>query len=83
MRVDSRGNCFCERARVADTRSAAKPDNVEAKRVEVFLQAGFRQIFGNDLAAGRKRGLDPWLDLDARFDRVTGKQTGTDHDIRI
>ena len=50
-----------QRAGVADAGGAAVADEVEAELVEVRRQAGPLVVVGDDLRAGRQRGLDPRL----------------------
>ena len=59
--VDRFGNLRRQRAGIADAGGAAEADEVEAELVEILLQAGLLEIFGDDLRAGRERGLHPRL----------------------
>ena len=58
-----------QRAGIADAGGAAIADEIEAELVEILLQAGGFEIFGDHLAAGRERGLHPRLDREARLAR--------------
>ena len=59
---DRRRNRRRQRARIADAGRAAVADDVEAELVERLLQFGGFEIFLDDLAARRQRGLHPRLD---------------------
>ena len=76
---DRRRNLRRQRAGIADAGGAAVADEVEAELVERLLQAGGFEIVGDDLAAGRERGLHPRLDREPLGDRVAGQQAGGDH----
>ena len=59
--VDRFGDLLRQRAGIADAGGAAEADEVEAERVEILLQAGLVEIFGDHLRARRERGLHPRL----------------------
>ncbi len=59
--VDCLGDRRRQRAGIANAGGAAEADEIEAERVEIGLQAGLRQVFGNDLATGCQRCLYPGL----------------------
>ncbi len=67
-----------QRAGVADAGGAAEADKVEAEGVEGFLQAGLLEVVGDDLRAGRERGLHPRRGLQALGDGVAGQKAGAD-----
>ena len=81
--VDRFGNLIRQRPRIADAGGAAEADEVEAELVERFLQAGFGEIFRDDLRARRQRGLHPRLLPEAFFDGVAGEQPRADQHARI
>ena len=68
--LDRRG----QRAGIADAGRAAVADEVEAELVEIRLQAGLVQIIGDDARAGRERGLDQRIDLQAALDGLLREQ---------
>ena len=81
--VDGLGNLRRQRAGIADAGGAAEADQVEAELVEILLQAGLVEIFGDHLRARRQRGLHPRLDGQALRHRLAGQQAGADHHVRI
>ena len=81
--VDGLADLGDERPGVADAGGAAVADQVEAELVEVRRQAGLLVVVGDHLRAGRERGLDPRLALEALLDGVLGQQRGADHDRRV
>ena len=60
-----------------------KPTRLKPRLVEIFLQAGLLEVFGDDLAAGGQRRLHPWLGLQALLERVAGEQPGADQHRRV
>jgi hypothetical protein len=72
-----------QRAGIADAGGAAIADGVEAERVQIGLQAGLVEIFGDHLAAGRERGLHPGLRRQAQRARLAGHQAGGDQHIGV
>ena len=81
--VDGLAHLGDERAGVADAGGAAVADEVEAELVEVRRQAGLLVVVGDDLRAGRQRGLDPRLALQALLDGLLGQQRRADHHRRV
>ena len=81
--VDGLGDLRRERTGIADAGGAAEADQVVAELVEVLLQAGFVEIFGDHLRARRQRGLDPRLDGEALGHRLARQQPGADHHVRV
>ena len=81
--VDRFGNLLGQRTRIADAGGAAEADEIEAQRIEIFLQPRLLVIFFNHLRARRERRLDPRLDREPLLDRFLGKQAGADHHARI
>ena len=57
------GDLLRQRPGVADAGRAAVADEVEAELLERLGQPGAVEVFGDDLRAGRERGLDPRLAL--------------------
>ncbi len=72
-----------ERPGVADAGRAAVADQVEAERVEVFLEAGLLQILGDDARAGGQRGLDPRVDVEAVLDGFFRQEARGQHHARV
>ena len=72
-----------QRSAVADAGRAAVADEVEAERVEVRLQAGLRQVVGDDLRSGREARLHPRLARQPALDRLLRDQARADHHARI
>jgi hypothetical protein len=72
-----------ERAGIADAGRAAEADEIEADPVELLLQTGILQIFGDHLATGRQRGLHPRLLFQAEFVGLPGDETGADQHRRV
>ncbi len=81
--VDGRGDLIGQRAGVADAGRAAVADEVEAERLERLGQPGAVEVLGDDLRAGRERGLDPRLGAQAARERVAGEDAGADHHRRV
>ena len=81
--VDGLGDFRRQRPGIADAGGAAEADEVVAELVEVLLQAGLVEIFGDDLRARRERGLDPRLDGQALGHRLARQQPGADHHVRV
>ncbi len=81
--VDRLGNLRRQRAGIADAGGAAETDEVEPELVQILLQAGFGEIFADDLRAGRERGLDPRLDREAFRHRLAGDKSRRDHHARV
>ena len=77
------GDLVRERARVADAGRAAVADELEAERVERLLQAGGREVVGDDARAGREARLDVRRGAQAARDGVAGEQAGGDHHGRV
>ena len=72
-----------QRAGVADARRAAVADEVEAERLQRLGQAGAVVVLGDDLRAGRQRGLHPRLRAQPARDRVAREQPGAEHHRRV
>ena len=81
--VDRLGDLGRKRARVADAGRAAVADQVEAKLVEIRLQAGVVQIVGDHLRSRRQARLDPGLGGKAALDGFLGEQAGGHHHRRV
>ena len=80
---DGLGDLLGQRAGVADAGRAAVADEVEAERLERLGQPGAVEVFGDDLRAGRERGLHPRLRAQAARDRVAREDPGADHHRRV
>src|SRR5581483_3116998 len=61
----------------------AEADEVEADLVEIFLQAGVRKIFGDDLAARRQRRLHPRLGLQPLRRGLARQEARADQHARV
>ena len=72
-----------QRTGVADARGAAIADEVEAERVEIFLQAGRVEVFRDDLRTGRQRGLDPGFARQAEGACLAGDETGGNQNVGV
>jgi hypothetical protein len=70
---DRLGDLLGQRSRVPDAGRAAVADEVEAELLEVGDQAGALVVLHDHLGAGRQRGLDPRLDLQAALDGLLGQ----------
>ncbi len=81
--VDRLRDRLRQRARIADAGRAAEADEVEADLVEILLQARRRQVFGDDLAAGRERGLHPRLAGQAALGGLARQQAGADQHVGV
>ena len=81
--VDRLGDLGRERAGIADARGAAETDQVVTELVQVLLQTGLVEIFGDDLRARCKRGLDPRLDGQAFGHGLARQQPGADHHVGV
>ena len=68
-----------ERAGVADAGCAAIANEVEAKPVEVWLQAGLVEIIAHHARTRRERSLDQRRQLEAALDRALGQEPGGQH----
>ena len=78
--VDRISNRVGQRTRVTYASGAAVADEVETKRVKIFLQSCRFEIIADDLAAGRERGFDPRLYLEPLGAGVTCHQSsGNQH----
>ena len=77
------GDRIRQRPGVADAGGAAVTDEIEAELVELLLEAGRLQVFGDDLASGRKRRLDPRLRLQAEPVGVARQKARRHHHRRV
>ena len=77
--IDGVGDRFRQGAGIADTGGAAIADKIEAKRIEIVLQARLFEIIADHLRAGCERRLDPRLDLQALGERVPRHEAGAQH----
>ena len=77
------GDLGRQRPGVADAGRAPIADQVEAKLVEVLIQARALQVLGHHLGARCQRGLDPWLDREPALDGVAGEDPGAEHHRRV
>ena len=77
------GDLLRERPRVADAGRAAVADEVEAELLERLGQPGAVEVFGDDLRAGRQRGLHPRLAAQAARERVAREDPRADHHRRV
>ena len=64
--------------RVPDAGGAAEADEIEPELVEVGLQPRLVEVGGDDLRAGRQRGLDPGPRLEALLHRIAREQPRRD-----
>ena len=76
-------NMLGQRSGIADAGGAAVADKVKAERVEIGLQPGFFQVFGNHFRARRKRSLDPGLHHQATLGGLSRDQARAKHHCRI
>ncbi len=83
MIVDGLGDFRRQRSGITDAGGAAERHQVEAELVEVGLQAGFAQILGDHLRAGRKRGLDPGLGGEPFGHGFARQEPSAHHDARV
>ena len=74
---------WMQRPRVADASRATISDEIEPELVEIFLQAGFRQIIGNHARTRRERCFYCRVNAKSALDRSFRKQASRDHDARI
>src|SRR5262249_14453528 len=74
-----RGDRIGQGPGIADAGGAAIADKIETELVEILLKTRSLEIFGDDLAAGSQRGLDPWLSGKTLLYRIAGKEPGADH----
>ena len=81
--VDLRRNLVRQRTAVADAGRAAVADEVEAKLIEIRVEAGLLQVVGDDLRSGREAGLDPRLARQALLHRLLRDQARADHHARV
>src|SRR5690606_34763335 len=78
--VDRARDVLGQRTRVADAGRAAVADEVKAELLEIRHQACPGLVVADDLRAGRARGLDPRLALEAPLHRLLREQAGGEHD---
>ena len=72
-----------ERPRVADACRASEADQLEAQRVERFLQSGSLEVVDGDPRSRGKGRLHPWFRTQTAFDRLLREQPGGDHHLRV
>src|SRR5215216_1420140 len=65
-------------AGVADAGGAAVADQAEAELLQVGGEPGPVVVVGDNLGAGRERGLHPWLGGQPPLHRLLGQQRRTD-----
>src|ERR1043165_9658927 len=68
---------------VSDTRRAAVTDKIEAQFVQILLETGSFEIFGNNSRSRRKRIFDFRTARQSFLDRLFRKQSGSKHHTRV
>ena len=68
-----------ERPGIANAGGAAVTDHVESELIEIFLEAGFLEIIGDNAGARRERSLHGRINRQAALDRFLREQTGGEH----
>ena len=72
-----------ERARHAVAGGAGKGDHAEPELLEFLGEAGFVEVKGDGLGAGRQRSLDPGLASESGPIGIASQQAGCDHIARV